>query len=293
MQVYLETSGIIGKSTSVADVVEKVNQELMGGEAKDFRIPDKLESIGECLLQYQQSHRPNDLWHMVTPDYKRANVWLQFKTGDSTQTDKAIHAVEAYMAEHKPPVELKVNWSGLHYVNLVFQDKMFDEMLSSFGISFIIIFCMVAILFRSVVWAVACVVPLSLTIAAIYGMTGLVGKDYDMPVGVVSVVALGVAVDFAIHFMERGRQIVRKTGSWRRALPDVFGEPALAIVRNILIVAFGFLPLLVADLVPYKTTSIMLFSILTFSGAMTLLCLPALLRQFEVLFLDKKPNRRQ
>ncbi len=293
LQAYLQASGIIGKSTSVVDVVKKVNQELMGGDPNDFRIPDRLESIGECLLQYQQSHRPNDLWHMVTPDFKRANIWMQFKTGDSTQTEKAVHAVNAYMAEHKPPVELHVNWSGLHYVNLVFQDKMFDEMLGSFGVSFVIVFCMIAILFRSFVWAIACVVPLSLTIAAIYGMTGLVGKDYDMPVGVVSVVALGIAVDFAIHFMERGRKMVRQTGSWRRALSGVFGEPALAIIRNVLIVAFGFLPLFVADLVPYKTTSIMLFSILTFSGVMTLLCLPALLERFEVVFLDKKSSRRR
>lgn len=60
-------------------------------------------------------------------------------------------------------------------------------------------------------------------------------------------------------------------------MPHVFGEPALAITRNVLIVALGFLPLMVAQLVPYKTTAVLLFGILAFSGVMTLVGLPAVL----------------
>lgn len=61
--------------------------------------------------------------------------------------------------------------------------------------------------------------PLTLTIGAIYGVTGLVGKDYDMPVAVLSAISLGIAVDFAIHFLERARQLQRETGSWERPCP--------------------------------------------------------------------------
>jgi hypothetical protein len=72
-------------------------------------------------------------------------------------------------------------------------------------------------------------------------------------------------------------------------VPAVFGEPARAIARNIVVIAAGFLPLLLAPLVPYKTVGIFLAAILVVSGASTLLLLPALARVLEGrLFAQRK-----
>lgn len=288
LQTFLEQEGFAGKCTSVADVVRKVNQELIDGQQENFRIPATLQGVSECYLQYQQSHRPHDLWHMVTPDFMRANIWVQFRQGDSQLTDKAAKAVDSYIKTHQPPRALSCRWAGLHYVNLVFQEIMFRQMLESFAGTVVIVFLMMTVLFRSMLWAVASMIPLTLTIAAIYGMTGLVGKDYDMPVAVLSAITLGIAIDFAVHFLERSRQIYQETGSWQQTAPQMFGEPALAISRNVFVVAFGFLPLMVAHLVPYKTTAILLFGILFFSGLMTLLLLPALLTVAEKWFFPRQ-----
>ena len=65
----------------------------------------------------------------------------------------------------------------------------------------------------------------------------------------------------------------------------MFGEPARAITRNVLVIAIGFLPLLAAPLIPYKTVGIFLCAIMALSGAVTLLALPAILTLAEkVLF---------
>jgi len=61
----------------------------------------------------------------------------------------------------------------------------------------------------------------------------------------------------------------------------VFGEPARAISRNVVVIAVGFLPLLLAPLVPYKTVGMFMAGILAVSGMGTLLILPALLRVLE------------
>jgi hypothetical protein len=293
LQNFLENTGLAGKCTSVADVVRKVNQELIDGKKENFRVPDTLQGVSECCMQYQQSHRPNDLWHLVTPDFMCANIRIQFTQGDSKQTDKTVKAVDRYIKTHEPPVELSCNWAGLHYVNLVFQDIMFRQMLESFAGTVIIVFIMMTVLFRSFLWAVASMIPLTLTIAAIYGVTGIVGKDYDMPVAVMSAITLGIAIDFAIHFLERSRQIYSETGSWKLTAEKMSGEPALAISRNVLVVAFGFLPLMVAQLIPYKTTAVLLFGILFFSGSMTLLLLPALLTVGETWFFGKRTVDRR
>jgi predicted RND superfamily exporter protein len=284
-QEHLEQSGLVGKSNSVADIVKKVHQELIDGKDENYKIPDSSGAVAQCLLQFQSSHNPDDLWHMVTFDYMKANIWMQLPSGDNKDMQKVVTAVKEYFNNNSPPVELTYNWAGLTYINVVWQNKMVWGMLMSFLGSFIIVFIMMAILFRSPLWGIVCMVPLLITITVIYGIIGLVGKDYDMPVAVLSALTLGMAVDFAIHFLERARASYAETGSWQKSSPEMFGEPARAITRNVLVIAIGFLPLLAAPLMPYKTVGIFLCAIMALSGAVTLLALPAIIKLLEkVLF---------
>ena len=295
MQLSMEATGLVGKTLSVVDVVRKVNQEMIDGKPENYRIPEKLQGIAECYLQFQQGHRPNDLWHMVTPDYMNANMYMQLKSGDSSAMKAAVNAVDAYLKENPPPVELTHRWAGLHYINLVLQEKLIPTLLQSFIGSFLVVFVMMSFLFRSLRWGLLCMVPLTITILAIYGIIGISGKDFDLPVAVLGVLALGMAVDFAIHFLQRGRGNYSETGSWRETAALMFGEPARAISRNVLVIAIGFLPLLVGPIVPYKTMGVMLFAIMTLSGVITLLVLPAILTVAEKWFFGKlkKENDNQ
>lgn len=290
LQAYIEATGLVGKTTSIADVVSKVNQEMQDGKPENFRIPNTLRGVAECFMQYQQSHRPKELWHMVTPDYMHAGIWMQFPTGDSMNTKAAVQAIDEYMKIHEPPASLKHRWAGLHYINLVLEARLVWGFLKSFAGSFIVVFIMMSFLFRSALWGFLCMVPLTITLIAIYGFTGLIGKDYDLPIAVLSALSIGMAVDFAIHFLERSRMVYRGTGSWKEAVPKMFGEPARAITRNVLVIAIGFLPLLVASLIPYKVTGLMLFAILSCSGAITLLVLPAVLTVAEPMFFKKEES---
>jgi predicted RND superfamily exporter protein len=281
LQEQLGNSGLVGKSNSLTDVVKKVHQELIDGKPENYRVPDTSAAVAQCLLQFQSSHNPDDLWHLVTTDYMHSTIWMQLPSGDNKDMQKVVKAVDEFFSKNPPPVPLKYRWAGLTYINVVWQDKMVWGMLQSFMGSFIIVFIMMAILFRSVLWGLICMIPLMFTIAAIYGIIGLFGKDYDMPVAVLSALSLGMAVDFAIHFLERSRAEYSRVGSWQKASEEMFGEPARAISRNVIVIAIGFLPLLIAPLVPYKTVGIFVCAILAVSGIVTLLILPAIIRLLE------------
>ena len=278
LEQHLLTTDVVGKSNSIAGIVKKVHQEMIDGRPENYRVPDNLGAVAQCLLQYQSSHRPHDLWHFVRSDFSAANVWVQLTSGDNRDMEKVVRSVDAFVAENPPPVPIHHRWAGLTYINVVWQNKMVWGMLQSFLGSFLIVFLMMAVLFRSPLWGLVCMVPLTITIVMIYGVIGLVGKDYDMPVAVLSALTLGMAVDFAIHFLQRARAAQARTGSWERASEEVFGEPARAISRNVLVIAIGFLPLLAAPLVPYKTVGLFLCAIMALSGMVTLMALPAILR---------------
>jgi predicted RND superfamily exporter protein len=288
LQKHLKDSDLVGKSNSVADVVMKVHQELVDGKLSSRRIPDSSAAVAQCLLQFQSSHNPDDLWHLVTIDYMHANIWLQLTSGDNKDMEKVVKAADRFFEDNPPPVSLKYNWAGLTYINTVWQNKMVWGMLQSFLGSFLIVFIMMAILFRSPLWGIVCMIPLLITITVIYGIIGLAGKDYDMPVAVLSALTLGMAVDFAIHFLERARTSYGETGWWKGSAAVMFGEPARAISRNVLVIAIGFLPLLAAPLVPYKTVGIFLCAIMGLSGAVTLLALPAIIKVMEKLLFGPR-----
>jgi predicted RND superfamily exporter protein len=289
LQKYLQDTGLVGKSNSITDVVKKVYQELTDGSEANFKIPDSSAAVAQCLMQFQSSHNPEDLWHLVTYDYMKANIWIQLTSGDNKDMEKVVKAVDKYFTENPPPVTLKHNWAGLTYINTVWQNKMVRGMLQSFLGSFIIVFIMMTILFRSPLWGIVCMMPLTITITVIYGIIGLVGKDYDMPVAILSALTLGMAVDFSIHFLERARASFAETNSWQSSAGVMFGEPARAISRNVLVIAIGFLPLLAAPLVPYKTVGIFLCAIMALSGAITLLALPSIIRLAEKVLFKFRP----
>ena len=283
MQAYLQTTGLVGKSNSLSDVVKTVNRELRSGEAKDYKLPDNANGVAQTLLQYQSSHRPQDLWHFVTPDYKRSLMWLQLTSGDNQHVTKVVDAVDNYIQDNPLPANVEIDWAGKAYLNVVWQEAMVEGMLDSLISAFVVVFIMMVLLFRSVVFGVLAMLPLSLTIAFIYGLIGWVGKDYDMPIAVLSSLTLGLSVDFAIHFIERTRATFKQTGNWQDTLAVMFDEPARAISRNAIVIAIGFTPLLFAPLVPYITVGVFLASIMAISAIVTLIILPAVMTAFSRL----------
>ncbi len=276
LQADLAAGGLVGKSTSLADVVKKIYDELLGGDKTHARIPDSEAAVAQCLISFENSHRPDDLWHLVTPDYRKLNIWLQLTSGDNRDMEAVVRRVDRYFREHRPPVPLRFRWAGMTYINVVWQNNMVVGMLKNFAGSFVIVLFMMLFLFRSPVKALVSMIPLSVTILFIYGLLGFFGKDYDMPVAVLSALTLGLSIDFAIHFIQRAIEIQAETGSWPRTAETMFAGPGRAIVRNALVVAVGFLPLLAAPLVPYKTVGFFMFTIMAVSSVATLFILPAL-----------------
>lgn len=277
LQTHLSTTGLVGKSNSLADIVKVVNRELRSGENKDYQLPNSANGVAQTLIQYQSSHRPGDLWHFVTPDYRKSLIWLQLTSGDNQHMTAVIESMNSYIASNPLPENISTGWAGKAYLNVAWQEQMVTGMLDSLISAFVIVFIMMVLLFRSVVYGVLAMLPLTITISFIYGLIGWIGKDYDMPIAVLSALTLGLSVDFAIHFLERARSALKETGSIKDTINIMFGEPANAITKNAAVVALGFTPLLFAPLVPYVTVGVFLASIMAVSALVTLILLPAVL----------------
>ncbi len=289
-QRYLEQDPNVGATTSIVDIVTKVRRELLMDPAEGI-IPPSSDEVAQYLFLYEISGGdPADLFRLITPDSDRANVWIQMREGENRDVARVVALADDYLEEHPMP-GIGHTWAGLPYINIVWQAKMVNGMGQALAGSFAIVFVMMAWLFRSVRLGLLSMIPLTATIVLVYGLIGWVGKAYDMPIAVLSSLSLGLSIDFAIHFLQRSREAWDRTGNVEGTMNEVFGPPVRAILRNVFVIALGFVPMFFASLVPYVTVSLFFFAIMLISGFTTIVSLPAILKVSGGRYLAPAPAK--
>jgi hypothetical protein len=276
LQRHLEAMPVVGKTFSVADYVKRINRVLHDDEAKHDVVPDTGAAIGQYLFLFSMSAKPSDLDNVVAPDFRAANLWIQLKTWDAAAMRQVIAGADAYQKMH--PLKVTVKPAGIAYFNLVWNDEVLGDLVRGFVIALLVVFAILALNFRSLRWALVGYVPLLFTILLIYGVVGFTGKDFDMPLSVMSTLSLGMAVDFAIHFIGRFRQRLSETGGLdpAGALRWTAARPGKGILRNAVLFAAAFSVMLFAPLTPYIAVGAFIVAMMLLSALLTLVLLPAL-----------------
>jgi predicted RND superfamily exporter protein len=293
LQRHLETLPVVGKTFSVADYVKRINRVLHEDDAKYDIVPKTQDAIGQYLFLFSMSAKPSDLDNVVDPTFAKANLWVQMKTWDADAMRAVSAATEDYHKAH--PLAATVKPAGIAYFNLVWNEEVLGDLVLGLGLALVVVLVILALDFRSFKWALVAYVPLLLTILSIYGVVGFIGKDFDMPLSVMSTLSLGMAVDFAIHFVSRFRQ--RRAEVSRGETPAETVEeslvwtaarPGKGIMRNAILFAAAFSVMMAAPLTPYVAVGAFIVSMMMLSALLTLLLLPALVMLGRRFLIEEK-----
>jgi predicted RND superfamily exporter protein len=286
LQRHLEAMPVVGKTFSVADYVKRINRVLHDDDPKFDVVPATKEAVGQYLFLFNMSAKPSDLDNVVDPAFQKANLWVQLKTWDAEAMRHVIEAAADYQMSH--PLAVTVKPAGIAYFNLVWNDEVLGDMVRGFVMALVVVFAILALAFRSAKWALVGYMPLLFTILLIYGVVGFAGKDFDMPLSVLSTLSLGMAVDFSIHFISRFRQRLAETGGdAQEALLWTAARPGKGIFRNALLFAATFSVMLFAPLTPYIAVGAFIVSMMVLSALLTILYLPALIMLGRKWLLDE------
>lgn len=284
---------VVGKTTHLAGLVEKIHYELNEGEV-DAPLPPSADAVQQYLFLYENSGNPEDLFRLVDGEGGEVNVWLHLRSGDNQDMASVVRHAEEAVHEAGLVDGGGLGWGGITYVNLIWQQVMVGGMAWALLSAYLVIAFTLWLLFRRIRWALLALLPLTVTMVLIYGGIGWLGKDYDMPIAVLSALSIGIAVDFAIHFIQRTRQFMDAgAGGWTEVCDRVAGEPARAISRNAVVIAVGFLPLLISPLLPYVTVGVFMFLIMAFSGLATLTGMTAVMEALHPWMPEQKEEERR
>jgi predicted RND superfamily exporter protein len=276
LQRQIDGVADVGKTTSVVDLVKRINRVLRDDRAHDEVLPSTKEIVGQYLFLFGMASKPSTLENLLDGEAQRANLWVQLKSWDAAAVERVLARVEAYTRE-RPPPGLTVKPAGIAYFNLVWNHEVLQDMVMTFVAALVVVLAILALSFRSLKWGLVSFVPLLFTISLIYGALGLIGKDFDMPISVLSTLSLGMAVDFAIHFIRRYRQRLAQGEDVAAALVWTVSRPGKGILRHAVLFSLAFAVMVASSLTPYITVGVFIMAMMMLSALFTLVYLPALI----------------
>ncbi len=287
LQRALEKDPLVGKTLSIVDYIKRVNFVLHDDDAAFDRVPESRTEIGQLLFLLGTSIKPTDVDNVIDYGARKANVIVQLTSWDADTMRQVIQRAQTYLKVHPLPEGTTLRPAGIAYFNLIWSDEVLWGMLESFMTGVAAVLVLLAIETGSLWWGSLAFLPLIFTIALIYGAVGWIGKDFDMPVAVISTLALGMAVDFAIHFVSRFRQRYREHPHLQEALVWTVARPGRGIFLNAALFALGFAVMIFAALTPYITVGVLMVAIMLLSALATVVYLPGLILLFHRALLGE------
>jgi predicted RND superfamily exporter protein len=278
LQRELEKDPLIGKTFSLADYIKRANLVMHDDSPLFNSIPDSKQEVGQYLFLLQSAAKPRHLDNVVDFSLKTANIIIQLKSWDADAMKSVISRASSFFASHPLLEGTNFKPAGIAYFNMVWNHEVLWGMVSSFLWGLILVLILLVFETRSFLWGVLSFLPLLFTIALIYGVVGLIGKDFDMPVAVLSTLSLGMAIDFAIHFVSRFHQRYKEEPRLKEALIWTVARPGKGIFLNAILFASGFAVMAFAALTPYITVGVLMAVIMILSSVMSVIYLPALIQ---------------
>ncbi len=271
----------VGNSFSLADYLKRMNKVMNTDDEAYFTIPESREMVAQYLLLYEMSGDPENLDQVVNYHYDRANVTFQLKGDDSRTINAALAVIEKFTDDFGKH-DVKINFAGSGYKALVFTSLILEGQVMSIGISLILVFILLSILFRSIKAGLIGAVPITITALISFGVMGILNIPLSTTTALLSSIAIGIGIDYAIHFIQHYRMNLQKSATGVKALYTTMGQTGKAILYNAVVVISGFLVLLFSVFPPNRTLGALVSMNMFTSLAGTLSVMMILLFTFRV-----------
>ncbi len=277
LQRYLEDAPAIGSTQSLADMVKEMNQVMNEGMEEYYVVPDSQELVSQYLLLYSFSGGDDALESMVDFPYQNANVTAFLRTTTMSELLDLVRNVDMYLEENFRSVGIDADLTGSITILTVLNDLLIASQIRSMLISLGLVFLITSVLFGSLVIGLLAVIPLVVTVSLNFGIMGLFGIPLDIGTVMISSIAIGIGIDYAIHFLARYRTELVKGASAADAIVTTTSTTGRAIVFNAIAVGLGFLVLAFSSIYSLGMVGwiIALTMLVSSVGSMTLL--PAIL----------------
>ncbi|WP_421717987.1 efflux RND transporter permease subunit [Algiphilus sp.] len=219
-EAHMLADPIAGGSQALPSIVRQVNSLTRNGDPRWAQIPDNSRDIGGLLFAYiASSPTPGALDEYMTPSEDKANLVFYYKDHRGQTVERVIDHARAGIAEIEAGVEgLSLELAGgIVGVTAAVNDALREDHYIIVPAVMLMAFLLVMTYYQSAHAGWLMVLPMLFSTIMTYAY--MAWRDIGISVNTVPVIAVGVGVgiDYAVYFMDRIREEVRRTGSVERA----------------------------------------------------------------------------
>ena len=252
MQTQLEHElEVVGTSFSLADYINRMNKVMNADDEAFNTIPDSQDMIAQYLLLYEMSGDPENLDKVVDYDYEKLNVTFQLKSDNSKAINSALAIINTYEDEFSE-MGISMKYAGSGYKGLIFTDLILEGQIMSLILSIIIVIVLLSFMFKNIIAGFIGAVPILITALISFGVMGFLDIPLSTTTALLSSIAIGIGIDYAVHFIEQYRINALKTGDKELTAQKTMAHSGRAILFNAIVVIAGFLVLLFSVFPPNR-----------------------------------------
>ena len=279
---------VVGNSFSLVDYLKRMNKVMNADQEKFNAIPESRDMIAQYLLLYEMSGDPKNLNKVVDYDYAKMNITYQLKSDDSKAMNSTIKIIDSYEEALKEK-GVTINYAGSGYKGLVFSDLILEGQISSLLLSLIIVIVLLSLMFKKFSLGLIGSLPIIITALVSFGVMGFLGIPLNTTTALLSSIAIGIGIDFAVHFIEQYKNYASTDSDKLSVAKKTMAHSGKAIVFNAIVVITGFLVLLFSVFPPNRELGA-LVSLNMFTSLIGTLTIMMVIIYKTNLFFKKKNN---
>lgn len=292
-----------GKNATIDEVVKVLEKKLNYKGSDFYEIPydeakygyaqhEALKNVvGNFLFMLSDKETlgrwANDPQNENVLNPNRLRVQMVFRSQSTDDIESVISECNSYAKNHFPE-GYEISFTGKGELESVMTDMVVSSQIQSLAFSLFCVFVVIAISFRSGWAGLLGAVPLALTIFLNYMTMGFAKINLDLVTSIIASVAVGIGIDYTIHFLETYRAERAKTTDVHAAARRTFASSGVGILTNALAVGLGFLVLCLSKFAVLRYIGILIAIVMFTSSMLSMTILPGFLTNYDPKFSRPK-----
>jgi predicted RND superfamily exporter protein len=226
----------------VVDYLKEINQALNADDPAYFRITDSPEMTAQFLLLYDSSGANEDLSDIKDFDNRYGRLVIPVKNMPASEMQTELDSITAYMNNNYS--QLQPLLTGTMALKTVQDIYVSEGMVLSFSIALLVISILFIVLFRSIKYGLLSIVPSILPIILTASVASFMGIYMDQSTMIVGAMTMGIAVDDAIHVMNRYLVAKKSGATTQQSIEQAMNESGRAVLLSSMVLVCFALPAL-------------------------------------------------
>jgi len=274
---YLNSLEYVSNSSSLAGLIREINQVLNEGDPAYYTIPETRQAVAQELLLFTMQGG-SGIDSMVSYNFEKGLITAQLKNVSSKKSETIVNKIDSYLENNFNSEGFETKLVGMPKIMIRLMEKIFDSQIRSLILSIVIVVVIVSLLFSSVATGLLCALPLMFTIGTNFGLMGYFGISLDVATAMIASIAIGIGIDYSIHFISRYTKEVKQGKSKVEALTITTSTAGRGIFFNAVTLILGFAVLLFSSFYAITIFGYLISLTMLVSSLAALTLIPAVLR---------------